>query len=61
MHGVTPSNILRTLTFDFLFKGAVLGLTHVEPNKLRLCLELVQSATLVISREKGSANAPTST
>ncbi|XVF07141.1 hypothetical protein REPUB_Repub06bG0113000 [Reevesia pubescens] len=59
--GVTPLDILRTLTSDFLFKGAVPGLTHIEPNKLRLCLELVQSAALVISREEGSANAPTST
>ncbi|XVF40951.1 hypothetical protein PTKIN_Ptkin01aG0242200 [Pterospermum kingtungense] len=59
--GVTPLDVLRTLTSDFLFKGAVPGLTHIEPNKLRLCLELVQSAALVISREEGSANAPTST
>ncbi|TYI10467.1 hypothetical protein ES332_A09G142900v1 [Gossypium tomentosum] len=41
--------------------GAVPGLTHIEPNKLRLCLELVQSAALVISREEGNANPPTST
>ncbi|XWS57126.1 hypothetical protein CRYUN_Cryun09bG0145300 [Craigia yunnanensis] len=59
--GVTPLDILRTLTSDFLFRGAVPGLIHIEPNKLRLCLELVQSAALVISREEGSANAPTST
>ncbi|GLT28059.1 hypothetical protein SLA2020_030160 [Shorea laevis] len=59
--GVTPLDILRTLTSDFLFKGAVPGLTHIEPNKLRLCLELVQSAALVISREEGSVNAATST
>ena len=59
--GVTPLDILRTLTSDFLFRGAVPGLTYIEPNKLRLCLELVQSAALVISREEGSANAPTST
>ncbi|KAK9056424.1 hypothetical protein SSX86_023785 [Deinandra increscens subsp. villosa] len=50
--GITPLDILRTLTSDFLFKGAVPGLTHIEPNKLRLCLELVQSAALVISREE---------
>ncbi|CAL9094280.1 unnamed protein product [Musa textilis] len=49
--GVTPLDILRSLTSDFLFKGAVPGLTHIEPNKLRLCLELVQSAALVMSRE----------
>jgi regulatory protein NPR1 len=51
--GVTPLDILRTLTSDFLFKGAVAvpGLAHVEPNKLRLCLELVQSAAMVMSRE----------
>ncbi|XP_027351801.1 BTB/POZ domain and ankyrin repeat-containing protein COCH-like [Abrus precatorius] len=62
--GVTPLDILRTLTSDFLFKGAVPGLTHIEPNKLRLCLELVQSAALVMSREEGNANnnnVPTST
>ncbi|KAF0926779.1 hypothetical protein E2562_027389 [Oryza meyeriana var. granulata] len=49
--GVTPLDILRTLTSDFLFKGAVPGLAHIEPNKLRLCLELVQSAAMVMSRE----------
>ncbi|KAK8649229.1 hypothetical protein V6N13_129962 [Hibiscus sabdariffa] len=59
--GVTPLDILRTLTSDFLFKGAVPGLTHIEPNKLRLCLELVQSAAMVISREEGSINPATST
>ncbi|KAF2308171.1 hypothetical protein GH714_036263 [Hevea brasiliensis] len=59
--GVTPLDILRTLTSDFLFKGAVPGLAHIEPNKLRLCLELVQSAALVLSREEGSVDAPTST
>ncbi|CAN4118495.1 unnamed protein product [Withania somnifera] len=53
MDGVTPLDILRNLTSDFLFKGAIPGLTHIEPNKLRLCLELVQSAALVISREEG--------
>lgn len=51
--GVSPLDVLRTLTSDFLFKGAVPGLAHIEPNKLRLCLELVQSAALVISREEG--------
>ncbi|XP_060177415.1 BTB/POZ domain and ankyrin repeat-containing protein COCH-like [Lycium barbarum] len=54
--GITPLDILRTLTSDFLFKGAIPGLTHIEPNKLRLCLELVQSAATVISREEGEAN-----
>ncbi|KAE9612483.1 putative regulatory protein NPR, central [Lupinus albus] len=58
--GITPLETLRTLTSDFLFKGAVPGLTHIEPNKLRLCLELVQSAALVLSREECNAN-PTST
>ncbi|KAG9443643.1 hypothetical protein H6P81_014983 [Aristolochia fimbriata] len=53
--GVTPLDVLRTLTSDFLFKGAVPGLAHIEPNKLRLCLELVQSAALVLSREDGAA------
>ncbi|XP_047316375.1 regulatory protein NPR6 [Impatiens glandulifera] len=55
--GVSPLDILRTLTSDFLFKGAIPGLTHIEPNKLRLCLELVQSAAMVISREEGNNNA----
>lgn len=54
--GITPLDMLRTLTSDFLFKGAIPGLAHVEPNKLRLCLELVQSAALVISREEGGGN-----
>ncbi|XP_064981850.1 BTB/POZ domain and ankyrin repeat-containing protein NPR5-like isoform X1 [Musa acuminata AAA Group] len=53
--GVTPLEILRTLTSDFLFKGAVPGLSHIEPNKLRLCLELVQSAALVMSREEANS------
>ncbi|KAG2258246.1 hypothetical protein Bca52824_077540 [Brassica carinata] len=39
--GITPLDILRTLTSDFCLR-TVPGLTHVEPNKLRLCLELVQ-------------------
>lgn len=63
--GVTPLDVLRTLTSDFLFKGAGPGLNHIEPNKLRLCLELVQSAALVISREEeggggGGGNTPAS-
>lgn len=58
--GITPLDVLRTLTSDFLFKGAVPGLTHIEPNKLRLCLELVQSAAMVISREEGNASVPSS-
>ena len=53
--GVTPLDVLRTLTSDFLFKGAAPGSNHVEPNKLRLCLELVQSAVMVVAREDGSA------
>ncbi|KAK9154724.1 hypothetical protein Sjap_002204 [Stephania japonica] len=53
VNGVSPLDVLRTLTSDFLFKGAVPGLAHIEPNKLRLCLELVQSAALVLSREEG--------
>nr|CAD1828337.1 unnamed protein product [Ananas comosus var. bracteatus] len=52
-----PLDILRTLTSDFLFKGAVPGLSHIEPNKLRLCLELVQSAAMVMSREEAAAAA----
>ncbi|XP_060186457.1 regulatory protein NPR5-like [Lycium barbarum] len=56
LDGVTPLDILRTLTSDFLFKGAVPGIPHIEPNKLRLCLELVQSAAMVISREEGNTN-----
>ncbi|RAL48491.1 hypothetical protein DM860_005915 [Cuscuta australis] len=54
VNGVTSLDILRTLTSDFLFKGAIPGLAHMEPNKLRLCLELVQSAVSVISREEGN-------
>ncbi|KAG6427952.1 hypothetical protein SASPL_112200 [Salvia splendens] len=57
--GITPLDVLRTLTSDFLFKGAVPGLTHIEPNKLRLCLELVQSAAMVMSREEGNVEAGT--
>lgn len=55
--GVTPLDVLRTLTSDYLFKGAIPGLAHLEPNKLRLCLELVQSAAMVMSRENGGADA----
>ncbi|KAK1428881.1 hypothetical protein QVD17_17721 [Tagetes erecta] len=54
IEGITPLDILRTLTSDFLFKGAVPGLTRIEPNKLRLCLELVQSAAMVMLREEGN-------
>ncbi|URE29696.1 hypothetical protein MUK42_16655 [Musa troglodytarum] len=57
--GVTPLDILRTLTSDFLFKGTLPGLSHVEPNKLRLCLELVQSAALVMSRDDANCGAGT--
>jgi regulatory protein NPR1 len=53
--GVTPLDVLRSLTSEFLFKGAVPGLTHIEPNKLRLCLELVQSAVMVTTRDEGAA------
>ncbi|KAL8142966.1 hypothetical protein V2J09_015998 [Rumex salicifolius] len=56
VEGVTPLDVLRGLTSDFLFKGAIPGLAHVEPNKLRLCLELVQSAAMVILREEGNDN-----
>ncbi|TVU50807.1 hypothetical protein EJB05_02197 [Eragrostis curvula] len=52
--GVTPLDVLRGLTSEFLFKGAVPGLTHIEPNKLRLCLELVQSAVMVTTRDDGA-------
>ncbi|KAK4762183.1 hypothetical protein SAY87_030067 [Trapa incisa] len=58
--GVTPLDVLRTLTSDFLFKGAIPGLAHIEPNKLRLCLELVQSAAVVMSREEENASASSS-
>ncbi|KAI0511725.1 hypothetical protein KFK09_012357 [Dendrobium nobile] len=57
IEGITPLDILRSLTSDFLFKGAIPGLTHIEPNKLRLCLELVQSAAMVLSREEAAAAA----
>ena len=53
---VTPLDILRSLTSEFLFKGAIPGLSHIEPNKLRLCLELVQSAAMVMSREESRGN-----
>ncbi|KAJ1274132.1 hypothetical protein BS78_05G039000 [Paspalum vaginatum] len=53
LDGVTPLDVLRGLTSEFLFKGAVPGLTHIEPNKLRLCLELVQSAVMVTARDEG--------
>lgn len=58
LDGVTPLDILRSLTSDFLFKGALPGINtaHFEPNKLRLCLELVQSAVVVASREEAAAN-----
>lgn len=58
LDGVTPLDILRSLTSDFLFKGALPGINtaHFEPNKLRLCLELVQSAVMVASREEAAAN-----
>uniref|UniRef100_A0A0A8ZYM0 Regulatory protein NPR5 n=1 Tax=Arundo donax TaxID=35708 RepID=A0A0A8ZYM0_ARUDO len=55
LDGVTPLDVLRGLTSEFLFKGAVPGLTHIEPNKLRLCLELVQSAVMVAARDEGGA------
>ncbi|KAG0470183.1 hypothetical protein HPP92_016261 [Vanilla planifolia] len=57
--GVTPLDVLRSLTSDFLFRGTVPGLAHVEPNKLRLCLELVQSAAMVLSREEAAAASAT--
>ncbi|CAN6339570.1 unnamed protein product [Urochloa humidicola] len=55
LDGVTPLDVLRGLTSEFLFKGAVPGLTHIEPNKLRLCLELVQSAVMVTTRDEPAA------
>ncbi|XP_020588247.1 BTB/POZ domain and ankyrin repeat-containing protein NPR5-like [Phalaenopsis equestris] len=57
LDGVTPLDILRSLTSDFLFKGALPGIdiAHFEPNKLRLCLELVQSAVIVASREEAAS------
>ncbi|KAG0519754.1 hypothetical protein BDA96_08G013800 [Sorghum bicolor] len=57
LDGVTPLDVLRGLTSEFLFKGAVPGLTHIEPNKLRLCLELVQSAVMVTTRDEGAGDA----
>ncbi|KAG2258217.1 hypothetical protein Bca52824_077511 [Brassica carinata] len=54
-HHADP-NVQTNPNVGFLFKGTVPGLTHVEPNKLRLCLELVQSAALVMSREEGNNN-----
>ncbi|KAJ6791513.1 putative regulatory protein NPR5 [Iris pallida] len=64
--GMTPLDVLRSLASEFLFRGAAPGSTHIEPNKLRLCLELVQSAAMVMSREEeeavaaGNANATSS-
>ncbi|KAG1365464.1 BTB/POZ domain and ankyrin repeat-containing protein NPR5 [Cocos nucifera] len=55
--GVSPLDILHNLTSDFLLKGAVPGLSHIEPSKLRLCLELVQSAAMALSREEEAAAA----
>jgi len=55
LDGVTPLDVLRGLTSEFLFKGAVPGLTHIEPNKLRLCLELVQSAVMVTTRDEAGS------
>ncbi|KAG1365466.1 Regulatory protein NPR5 [Cocos nucifera] len=55
--GVSPLDVLRNLTSDFLFNGVVPGLSHIEPNKLRLCLELVQSAAMVLSQEEEAAAA----
>ncbi|CAA0812811.1 Regulatory protein NPR5 [Striga hermonthica] len=49
------ANCSREVVKALLELGAVPGLGHVEPNKLRLCLELVQSAAMVISREEGSS------
>ncbi|KAK4757365.1 hypothetical protein SAY87_018666 [Trapa incisa] len=60
MDGITPLDVLRTLTSDFLFKGAIPGLAHIEPNKLRLCLELVQSAAMVMSREEENTSVSSS-
>ncbi|CAD6258381.1 unnamed protein product [Miscanthus lutarioriparius] len=59
LDGVTPLDVLRSLTSEFLFKGAVPGLTHIEPNKLRLCLELVQSAVMVATRDDGAGGTGT--
>ncbi|KAK8943291.1 Regulatory protein NPR5 [Platanthera zijinensis] len=60
--GVTPLDILRSLTSDFLFKGALAGpsAANFEPNKLRLCLELVQSAVMVAAREAEAAGSRSS-
>ena len=54
VYGVTPLDVLRTLASDFLLKGAAPGLTLIEPNKLRRCLELVHSATFVLSLKEGA-------
>ncbi|ERN05068.1 hypothetical protein AMTRI_Chr01g109190 [Amborella trichopoda] len=53
--GATPFDVLQSLASDFLFKGPNVSsptapAPHIEHNKLRLCLELLQSAALVISR-----------
>ncbi|ONK55552.1 uncharacterized protein A4U43_UnF1780 [Asparagus officinalis] len=58
LNGMTPVDILRSMNADFLFEGAVPRMRHVERNKVRFCLELVQSAAMVMSREASAAAAP---
>ncbi|GLJ07181.1 hypothetical protein SUGI_0060570 [Cryptomeria japonica] len=54
-NGTTPFDILQSLASDFLSRAAGSGsmpISHLKHNKLRLCLELLQSAALVLSREE---------
>ncbi|KAH9313413.1 hypothetical protein KI387_044047 [Taxus chinensis] len=50
--GATPFDILQCLASEFLSKGGGMSIPHLEHNKLRLCLELLQSAALVLSRDE---------
>lgn len=54
--GATPFDILQALASDFLSKGSLPAcMPHMEHNKLRLCLELLQSAAMVLSRDEESS------
>ncbi|XP_057849950.2 BTB/POZ domain and ankyrin repeat-containing protein NOOT1 isoform X2 [Cryptomeria japonica] len=50
--GTTPFDILQSLASDFLSRGGGISIPHFEHNKLRLCLELLQSAAQVLSRDE---------
>ncbi|KAH9311996.1 hypothetical protein KI387_027031, partial [Taxus chinensis] len=50
--GATPFDVLQTSASEFLSRGGRMNIPHLEHNKLRLCLELLQSAALVLSRDE---------